>query len=163
MSAGRRRDPKSALRMPASIGSDIAGSMPGDLGPVRRIADVWPEVVGEGLARVAQPARIARDGTLIVHAADASWVHALTLEERTILRKLGERMAGDGPPAMKVEIGPISVAPAVVEYPPIDIQPAAQARAKELAATTADPALRASLERAIAITLSRPDRDERGD
>ena len=48
MSAGRRRDPKSALRMPASIGSDIAGSMPGDLGPVRRIADVWPEVVGRG-------------------------------------------------------------------------------------------------------------------
>ena len=52
MSTGRRRDPKAALRMPASIGSDIAGSMPGDLGPVRRIADVWSEVVGEGLARV---------------------------------------------------------------------------------------------------------------
>jgi hypothetical protein len=156
MSAGRRRDPKSALRMPASIGSDIAGSMPGDLGPVRRIADVWPEVVGEGLARVAQPARIARDGTLIVHAADASWVHALTLEERTILRKLGERMAGDGPPAMKVEIGPISVPVETVEHPPIVIQPAAQARADELTETTTDPRLKAALNRAIATSLSRP-------
>jgi hypothetical protein len=37
------------------------------------------------------------------------------------------------------------------------IQPAAQARADELAAATTDPALRASLARAIAITLSRPD------
>jgi len=156
MSTGRRRDPTSALRMPASIGSDIAGSMPGDLGPVRRIADVWSEVVGEGLARVAQPARIARDGTLIVHAADASWVHALTLEQRTILRKLDERMAGDGPPAMKVEIGPISVAPVAVEYPPIEIQPAAQARADELTKTTKDPRLKAALNQAIATSLSRP-------
>ncbi|MGI9186042.1 MAG: DUF721 domain-containing protein [Gaiellales bacterium] len=155
MSAGRRRDPQSALRMPASIGSDIAGSMPGDLGPVRRIADVWADVVGEGLARVAQPARIARDGTLIVHAADASWVHALTLEERTILRKLDERMAGDGPPGLKVEIGPISVPAAAVQYPPIVIQPAAQARADELTAAVTDPALRASLNRAIALSLSR--------
>lgn len=158
MSDGRRRDPKAALRMPASIGGDIAGSMPGDLGPVRRIADVWSEVVGQALARVAQPARIARDGTLIVHAADASWVHALTLEQRTILRKLDERLAGDGPTAMKVEIGPISVAPEPIVHEPIVIQPAAQARAEELAATTSDPVLRASLVRAIAITLSRADR-----
>lgn len=156
MTAQRRRDPRSALRMPVSIGTEIGGSMPGDLGPVRRVADVWPEVVGEGLARVAQPARIARDGTLIVHAADASWVHALTLEERTIVRRLDERLAGDGPPAMKVEIGPISVPPAAVEHPPIEIQPAAQARADELTEGTADPRLRAALNRAIATSLSRP-------
>ncbi len=156
MSGGRRRDPQSALRLPSSLGAEIAGSMPGDLGPVRRIADVWTEVVGEGLARVAQPARVTRDGTLIVHAADASWVHALTLEERTILRKLDARMAGDGPTGLKVEIGPISVAPQPVEHPPIEILPAAQARADELTETVADPALRASLNRAIALTLSRP-------
>ena len=156
MSGGRRRDPQSALRLPSSLGAEIAGSMPGDLGQVRRIADVWTEVVGEGLARVAQPARVTRDGTLIVHAADASWVHALTLEERTILRKLDARMAGDGPTGLKVEIGPISVAPQPVEHPPIEILPAAQARADELTETVADPALRASLNRAIALTLSRP-------
>ncbi len=160
MSEGRRRDPKAALRMPAALGGNIANSMPGDLGPVRRIADVWAAVVGEALARVAQPARIARDGTLIVHAADASWVHALTLEQRTILRKLDERLAGAGPTAMKVEIGPISVAPEPIVHEPIVIQPAAQARADELAAATTDPALRASLARAIAITLSRPGRGE---
>jgi hypothetical protein len=156
VSAGRRRDPQAALRMPAALGAEIAGAMPGDLGPVRRVADVWAEVVGEGLARVAQPARIARDGTLIVHAADASWVHALTLEERTILRKLDARLAGAGPTGLKVEIGPISVAPTPVEHPPIEIQPAAQARADELTEAVVDPALRASLNRAIALSLSRP-------
>jgi hypothetical protein len=156
MSASRRRDPQSALRMPTSIGGDIANSMPGDLGPIRRIADVWTEVVGEGLARVAQPARLARDGTLIVHAVDASWVHALTLEQRTILRKLNDRMAGAGPPAMKVEIGPISVPVETVKHPPIVIQPAAQARADELTETTTDPRLKAALNRAIATSLSRP-------
>jgi hypothetical protein len=37
-------------------------------------------------------------------------------------------MAGAGPPALKVEIGPISVPVETVKHPPIVIQPAAQAR-----------------------------------
>ena len=65
-------------------------------------------------------------------------------------------MAGDGPPAMKVEIGPISIAAVVVEHPPIVIQPAAQARADELTETTTDPRLKAALNQAIATSLSRP-------
>ena len=73
----RRRDPQAAFRLPSPIGGDIRGAVPPDLGPVRRILGVWNETVGAGLARFAQPARITREGVLIVHASDASWVHAI--------------------------------------------------------------------------------------
>ncbi len=155
MREGRRRDPRAALRLPSAIGADITGSVPGNLGPVRRVAEVWPLVVGDALARVAQPARLTRDGTLVVHATDASWVHALTLERRTILRKLGELLAGDAPSDLKAEIGVVTATPLEDVREPTTIRPDAQARADELTATVEDPALRDSLNRAIAASLSR--------
>ena len=33
----------------------------------------WPEAVGDEIARNAWPARIQRDGTLVVHVRDAVW------------------------------------------------------------------------------------------
>ncbi|MGI9117631.1 MAG: hypothetical protein ACR2JV_08365, partial [Gaiellales bacterium] len=80
----------------------------------------------------------------------------LTMEARTIVRRLGERMAGDGPAAIKVEIGPISVPPEAVATPPIDVSPEARRLAEERSADVDDPRLRAALSHAIAVTLSRP-------
>ena len=153
--SGRRRDARAALRLPAPLAGDLAGAAPARLGPVRRIAEVWEAVVGEALARVAQPARVARDGTLVVHAADASWVHAITLEQRTILRRLGEALGGDAPTALRVEVGPVSVAEPTPEAAPVVVPEAVQRRAEELAAGAEDPVLRGVLERAIAATLAR--------
>lgn len=154
--SGRRRRPGDGLRLPAAISGDIAGAAPRDMGPVRRVVEVWPDVVGEALARVAQPARVARDGTLVVHAVDASWVHAITLEARTIRRRLEERLGAAAPSDLRVEIGPISVATPLPEPVQIEILPEARTRAAEIAAGVEDDDLRATLERAIATSLSRP-------
>jgi hypothetical protein len=144
------------MRMPVSIQADLPGVAPASLGPVLRVAAVWQEAVGEALARVSQPARVARDGVLVVHAADAAWVHAITLERRTILRRLDEQLGGAGPSDLRVEVGPISVVEAVPETPPTEVLPEARARAEEIAAGVEGEALRAALERAIAASLSRP-------
>ncbi|PHX81086.1 MAG: hypothetical protein CK540_04370 [Thermoleophilia bacterium] len=151
----RRRDPQAALRLPSPIASDIRGAVPPDLGPVRRILGVWNETVGAGLARFAQPARITREGVLIVHAADASWVHAITLEQRTILKKLKEQLAGDAPTELRVEIGLVDTRVPEAPPEPTPIQPAAQKTADEMVAGIDDPRLKAALSRAIARSLSR--------
>ena len=152
----RRRDPRAALRLPAPIAGDIAGAAPARIAPVRRIADVWADVVGEALARVAQPARMTRDRTLVVHAADASWVHAITLERRTILKRLDAALGDAAPGELRVEVGPISIAPTVEEAVETPVTEAAEARADELTRGVEDPALREALSRAVAKTLSRP-------
>ena len=151
----RRRDPGAAMRLPGALAGDLATAAPERLGPVRRIAAVWDDAVGEQLARVAQPARLTRDGTLVVHAADASWVHAITLEQRTIMRRLATVLGDAAPSALRVEVGPISVAEQAPETDPVVVPEAVQRRAEELAEGVDDPVLRGALERAIAKTLAR--------
>ena len=152
----RRRDPGAAMRLPATLAGDLATAAPERLAPVRRVAAVWAEAVGEQLARVAQPARLTRDGTLVVHAADAAWVHAITLEQRTIMRRLIAALGDAAPAALRVEVGPISVAEQVPEAEPVVVPEAVRRRAEELAEGVEDPVLRGALERAIAKTLARP-------
>ncbi len=148
----RRRDARDALRLPAAIGSDLPHAVPPDLAAVRRVADVWVDAVGEALARVARPARIAAEATLVVHASDASWVHAITLERRTILKRLATALGDDAPRDIRVEIGPVDALPEppVEDPPPLD--PAALAAARARVADTPEPRLREALARALART-----------
>ncbi len=156
----RRRSPGDALRVPQAIAADVGGTAPRgsapDLAPLRRIAEAWPAAVGEQLAQMAQPARIAGDGTLIVHARDASWTHALTLEERRILARLAELLGDDAPRALKVEVG-VLAAPAEAPAEPAPEPPSAEAlrRAEELTREVADPRLRDALRRLAAQSLER--------
>ncbi len=153
---GRPRDPRAALRLPTAISRDIRGAVPADLGPVRRVMEVWDAAVGASLARFARPARLTAAGVLTVHAADASWVHAITLEQRTILARLNEHLAGTGPTEMRVEIGPVDSRPEPVERVPTTILPAAQTAAAAMVEEVSDPRLKAALQRAIGKSLSRP-------
>ena len=41
------------------------------------LLDRWPDAVGEGIARNAWPARIAKDGTVHVNTADSIWAFEL--------------------------------------------------------------------------------------
>src|SRR5919205_3593777 len=50
---------------------------------------VWPEAVGEAIAQNAWPARIGRDGTLHVHAADAIWAFELGQRAQEIAERVG--------------------------------------------------------------------------
>ncbi len=50
---------------------------------------LWPEAVGEAIARNAWPARIARDGTVHVNTADSIWAFELGHQAPEIAARLG--------------------------------------------------------------------------
>jgi hypothetical protein len=61
-------------------------------GPQAGMSDLvaaWPAAVGAAIARNAWPARIARDGTVIVHAADSVWAFELGQRAGEIAARLG--------------------------------------------------------------------------
>src|SRR5262245_5146231 len=63
------------------------GSVGGGLEP---LVEAWPAAVGEEIARNAWPARLARDGTLHVHAKDSIWAFELMTRAEEIRSRLGE-------------------------------------------------------------------------
>jgi hypothetical protein len=74
----------------------------------------WPEAVGEAIARNAWPARVQRDGTLVVHASSSAWAFELAQLEPTIRDRLAEL----APPRIRFVPGPL---------PEADVAPPAQA------------------------------------
>lgn len=59
-----------------------------------KIFDVWNEVVGQQVAKVAQPERL-QNGILIVNVNNAPWRNELTFRKREILEKIHERTNSD--------------------------------------------------------------------
>ena len=53
------------------------------------LVERWPLIVGDGIARNAWPARIARDGTVHVNTADSVWSFELGHRAAEIAGKLG--------------------------------------------------------------------------
>jgi hypothetical protein len=45
----------------------------GPQGGISELVDAWPAAVGAEIARNAWPARVQRDGTLVVHVRDSIW------------------------------------------------------------------------------------------
>jgi hypothetical protein len=113
------------------------------------VIERWPSAVGEGIARNAWPARIARDGTLQVSTADSVWAFELTQRAAEIAARLEV-------PAVRFAPGPLaapserSSRPAVLE-PTVEQERAAVA----IAATIQDPNLRKTVERAVSLSLAR--------
>jgi predicted nucleic acid-binding Zn ribbon protein len=93
------------------LGKDVTREL-GRLGggqavEMTRIVQVWPQAVGETIARNAWPARLARDGTLHVAASSAAWAFELAHLEREVLDGL-RRAAGDAAPdALRFAVGRI--------------------------------------------------------
>ena len=72
-----------------------------DAGALADVTRVWPEAVGDAIARAAWPQRIARDGTLLVAATSSSWAFELGLLGEEILaqaRRRRRRGRADGDP-----------------------------------------------------------------
>lgn len=59
-----------------------------------KIFDVWNDVVGQQVAKVAQPERL-QNGILIVNVNNAPWRNELTFRKREILEKIHERTNSD--------------------------------------------------------------------
>ena len=113
------------------------------------IVEAWPEAVGEAIAQNAWPARIGRDGTLHVHAADAIWAFELGQRAQEIADRVGVERIRFAP-------GPLpglSGEPAARPAPPRP-GPEHLAQAAALAAEIKDEELRKVVERAVAASLA---------
>ena len=76
------------------------------LGPNSAMSETvqaWPAAVGPEIARNAWPARFRRDGTLIVHTADAIWAFELGHRAAAIAERL------PGTPKLTFVAGPLPV------------------------------------------------------
>jgi hypothetical protein len=117
------------------------------------VLERWTEAVGEGIARNAWPARIARDGTLHVATADSVWSFELAHRAPEIAERLGV-------PKVRFAPGPL---PLRTDEQPVrePIRPSAEhlRAAGEIAAGITDENLRKSVQKAVSYGLARPPSD----
>jgi predicted nucleic acid-binding Zn ribbon protein len=67
---------------------------------------IWDEVVGERVAKHAQPARMM-DTTLVVRVDHSSWMHELQLMKPDLLRRIHAHVAPKLIKDIRLEIGKI--------------------------------------------------------
>jgi hypothetical protein len=143
------------------VGGEIAREL-SRFGPSSGLApllELWTATVGPEIARNAWPARLARDGTLHVHARDSIWAFELTARADEIRARLGavapRRLAFAPGPLAEVDDGPLDSSR---RRPP---RPTAEhlARAESLARVIDDEDLRKVVAKAIAASLSSADND----
>ncbi len=118
------------------------------------LARLWARSVGPAVARNAWPARVARDGTLIVHTSSSAWAHELTQLEATIRERLGAA----APVRLRFVVGPLPEPGGAVErpHPPAALSASAEdeAAAAQLAAGIESQELRERVKRAAALSLA---------
>jgi Dna[CI] antecedent, DciA len=117
------------------------------------VTEVWAAAVGEEIARNAWPARVRRDGTLVVHVRDAVWGFELTQRAAEISPRL------PGTPRLKFEPGPLpddappAAATAVAEAPEATLEQTRQAEG--WASSIEDDELRRAVAGAARASLAR--------
>jgi Dna[CI] antecedent, DciA len=131
------------------------------------IVRVWPAAVGEENARRAWPARLARDGTLHVNAADSVWAFQLGMLAETILDRLRVQLGAESPPALRFAPGPVPEPPGDASRgePATAVSPGPEdvALATAAAAAIDDDDLRRTVARAAAASLVRARLEPRAD
>jgi hypothetical protein len=139
------------------IGDDVRRELArfGPSAGMTEIVAAWPEAVGEAIAQNAWPARLARDGTLHVHTADAIWAFELGQRAQEIAKRARVERIRFVP-------GPL---PGPAEEPSPPRPPAPQPlpehleQAGEIAAEIEDEELRQTVARAVAASLAREPSD----
>jgi hypothetical protein len=136
-----------------------------DAGALADVTRVWPETVGDAIARAAWPQRIARDGTLLVATVSSTWAFELGLLAEEILGKLVARVDKGAPTAIRFNPGPVPAPPAplLAERAPTppEVDRATRELAAELTSGMTDAELRATIARAAAASLARAASDRR--
>jgi Dna[CI] antecedent, DciA len=139
------------------VGNSVArelsrfGSAGGGMEP---LVEAWPTAVGEEIARNAWPARLARDGTLHVHAKDSIWAFELTSRAEEIRTRLGDV----APTRLAFAAGPLPErAPTLAEKVPRPRRKPTReqcAQAESLTRGIRDPELREIVAKTVAASLS---------
>ncbi|HEX4525332.1 MAG TPA: DciA family protein [Gaiellaceae bacterium] len=132
------------------LGSQIRSELArfGPQAGMAELVDRWPQVVGAGIARNAWPARIARDGTVLVNTADSVWSFELGQRAAEIAEKLGV-------PKVRFAPGPLPEPDPEPVESPVDVRPEDDERARAIASTIGDENLRKSVQKAVSLSLAR--------
>jgi hypothetical protein len=143
------------------IGTDVEREL-GRFGPaagMARVVSVWPQAVGETVARNAWPARVSRDGTLHVATSSSAWAFELSQLAPTVLERLRAALGEDAPAALRFAPGrlPEPSRPTPAAASSEAAEPSAEERelGAALAAGIADSDLRELVARAAAASLAR--------
>lgn len=152
-------------RLEGSLRGALKGAGVPDAGALAAVVRVWPEAVGDAIARAAWPQRIARDGTLLVAASSSSWAFELGLLSAEILAKLAAAVGEGAPTAIRFSPGPVPSPPApaagaAAATPPV-VDDATRLLADELTREMTDAELRETIARAAAASLARAATDRR--
>ena len=152
-------------RLEETLRGALRGAGVPDAGALADVTRVWPEAVGDAIARAAWPQRIARDGTLLVAASSASWAFELGLLGEEILGKLAAAIGVGAPTAIRFSPGvvpspPAPLAGAAAPVPP-EVDSPTRLLAEELTSAMTDEQLRATIARAAAASLAKAASDRR--
>jgi len=152
-------------RLEETLRGALRGAGVPDAGALADVTRVWPEAVGDAIARAAWPQRIARDGTLLVAASSASWAFELGLLGAEILGKLAAAVGAGAPTAIRFSPGvvpspPAPLAGAAAPVPP-EVDGPTRLLAEELTIAMTDEQLRATIARAAAASLAMAASDRR--
>jgi hypothetical protein len=145
-----------AWRDPELIGGAVRRQLARFGAPTRigGIVDSWPAAVGGVVAHNAWPARVQRDGTLVVHTKDAIWAFELGHRSAEILGRLGSDVR-----AIRFVPGPSpeGTLPEAEASPPSPVKatPEQLAQGAALASQIADDELRERVAKAAAASLAR--------
>jgi hypothetical protein len=145
-------------RLEGQIRDELGRLGPGE-GNMVGILRAWPVAVGETLARNAWPARLQRDGTLLVHTVSSIWAFELGRMAADVLERLRAEAGEDAPAALRFAPGPVpepsSLTPADGDRTPLEVGPDDAVEAARIAAEVEDEELRPLVARAVAASLAR--------
>jgi hypothetical protein len=126
-----------------------------------KVLSVWPDAVGETVARNAWPLREARDGTLHVSTSSSTWAFELDRLAPEIAGRLQALLGSDAPSRFRFRPGPLPEPEGPregAESVPIDPPEVARevaAAAASAASEIEDPELRELVARAARASLGR--------
>ena len=139
----------------------------GQAAALAKITAVWPQVVGEAVARSAWPLRFGRDGSLHVATVSSTWAFELDRLSPEIALKLVAALGDNAPSGLRFRVGPV---PEPGPLPPnsfatsrraVDVSPEIAATADSAAAAISDDELRQTVAKAARLSLSKA-RADRG-
>lgn len=148
-------------RAPRRIDDVIGETLPPARSALVELGRSWARLVGPDLARVSFPARLARDGTLHVHCADATWASELQLLEADVRARLEAGLGEAAPARLRFRVGPLPLPAPLPTRPSLAVPDDLRASAEERARAISDPALREAVARALAASLARRRADDR--
>ena len=145
------------------IGNEVErtlGRAGGGSSALPRVLSVWPEAVGETVARNAWPLREARDGTLHIATSSSTWAFELDRLAPVLARRLAALLGEEAPARFRFRPGPIPEPKRLGERSaeaskedaevPAEVAAAADAAAAEIE----DPTLRELVARAARASLA---------